>query len=563
METSKSTNLNFIIWSDSKEDAISIASLVTGQQDLNPEGASFSGVQQGVNVHTFLRGTKVGKAANPINGVADCLIVYISGENETASDYINERKNIPLKVVVSSSDISAWASQREAQYESKADDTLIQKLIKSCIENDLVLKKSFDIIDINGDGFISKDELLSVSKALGHELSNEEANDIGKVIAKEGKISYDKFKNWWFCGRTDFKKFRNIVELEISMHNMVQGKNSVIEGYLDKLNKDITTQQESFVKSIITIKPKTDFENGVSLSTQIAYGADGKNIIEALPDYHSSNPVTLSIELTIDDAEQGATVIETLNGAKDMVFSMIPGIEEKLSIGVGIKFRHVGTSVFIDITLGGQLAEMIRMQMSPLLNSVNPNNFSGLATFHLISGIQLGNIFDVTLEEILDMVSKFKIEGNGETKNLKAMIEMTISLVKTANHQNKKVGIFSNFFKLLGSLRTFSFTSEYDSTELAEIIKEILGVVAGVDEGHLAVQIFGGQLSQMQMMGKMQLEGIKAMAGMFLAPYMEVLNILNFDRISIGVSLSLLSLFYKFSLEPKGLTKFLRENIFS
>ena len=563
MESSKSTNINFIIWSDSKEDAISIASLVTGQQDLNSDGASFSGVQQGVNVHTFLRGTKVGKAANPINGVADCLIVHISGESETASDYINERKTIPLKVVVSSSDLSAWASQRDSQYESKADDTLIQKLIKSCIESDLILKKSFDIIDINGDGYISKDELLSVSKTLGHELSNEEANDIGKIIAKDGKIPYDKFKNWWFCGRTDFKKFRNIVEMEISMNNMVQGKNTLIEGYLSKLNKDITTQQESFVKSIITIKPKNDFENGVSLSTQIAYGSDGKSIIEALPDYHSSNPVTISIELSIDDAEQGTVVIETLNGAKDMIFSMVPGLEEKLAIGIGIKFRHVGTSVFIDFTFGGQIAEMMRMQMSPLFNTVNPSNFSGLASIHLISGIQLGNVFDITLEEILDNVSKFKIEGNGETKNLKAMIEMTISLVKTTSTTSKKMGMFSNFFKLIGALRTFSFTSEYDSTELTEIIKEIMGVVAGVDEGHLAVQVFGGQLSQMQMMGKMQLEGIKAMAGMFLAPYMEVLNILNFDRISLSVSLSLLSLFYKFSLEPKGLTQFLRENIFS
>ena len=196
METSKSTNINFIIWSDSKEEAIKVAGLVTGQQDLNLEGASFSGVQQGVNVHTFLRGTKVGKAANPINGVADCLIVIISGENDTASDYINERKTIPLKVVISSSDISAWASQREAQYESKADDTLIQKLILSSIETDLVLRKSFEIIDTNGDGYISKDELLSVSKTLGHDLSNEESKDIGKIIANDGIISYDKFKNW-------------------------------------------------------------------------------------------------------------------------------------------------------------------------------------------------------------------------------------------------------------------------------------------------------------------------------------------------------------------------------
>ncbi len=66
---------------------------------------------------------RLGKLLIKINGVADCSNVLISGENKTVSDYINERKTNLLKVVVLSSYISAWASQREAQYDSKVDNT--------------------------------------------------------------------------------------------------------------------------------------------------------------------------------------------------------------------------------------------------------------------------------------------------------------------------------------------------------------------------------------------------------------------------------------------------------
>ena len=47
--------------------------------------------------------------------------------------------------------------------------------------------ESFSIFDIDGDGEISVQELMSVMASVGNELSNEDAEDIFEIVDSNGK----------------------------------------------------------------------------------------------------------------------------------------------------------------------------------------------------------------------------------------------------------------------------------------------------------------------------------------------------------------------------------------
>lgn len=58
-----------------------------------------------------------------------------------------------------------------------------------------VLKDSFRMFDLNGDGFISKHELKKILAAAGDKMAEKEAEELLREADtnKDGKISYDEF----------------------------------------------------------------------------------------------------------------------------------------------------------------------------------------------------------------------------------------------------------------------------------------------------------------------------------------------------------------------------------
>ena len=59
----------------------------------------------------------------------------------------------------------------------------------------------------------------------------------------------------------------------------------------------------------INISPKVDFEDGLNFQYDLIVGEKGKEEIKNLPDYFSKNPVSLSLELLIDNADNGSEVV--------------------------------------------------------------------------------------------------------------------------------------------------------------------------------------------------------------------------------------------------------------
>ncbi|XP_028394760.1 calmodulin-beta-like [Dendronephthya gigantea] len=63
-------------------------------------------------------------------------------------------------------------------------------------ENHAELKEAFELFDTNGNGYISKEELVQAMKRLGEDLSNEELESMirNADINKDGQVSFEEFK---------------------------------------------------------------------------------------------------------------------------------------------------------------------------------------------------------------------------------------------------------------------------------------------------------------------------------------------------------------------------------
>lgn len=326
---------------------------------------------------------------------------------------------------------------------------------------------------------------------------------------------------------------------------------------------------DKIFKSLIDVHPKTDFNNGISLNFSIQAGIKGKEIFETLPEYFQNNPITFSLELGIEDPDQGPLIVQTLEGVKEMAMGLIPNAEQLLGQGILIKFRHVGKSIFIDVSVEGMFAEMVNAQLKNI--QLDLSQFSESGEFHLISGLRLDKPLDTSYEELVKQASQFKVQGQGELP-LKLLVETILGQVTKLIPLGETEKRFLSFIAVLKIFRSLKYTVEYDSEEMLTNIKELAGIIAhntmggaSMDElnPEIGSQMIGTVVSQGQEVAKVQLEGIKQMASAFLEPYKDSISQLNLDNIGFSLVYSQYQAIVRVNFCPVGVTEFIRTNILS
>jgi len=252
-----------------------------------------------------------------------------------------------------------------------------------------------------------------------------------------------------------------------------------------------------------------------------------------------------------------------------MLLGVIPGGNEILQQGVMIKFRHVGNSIFIDVSLEGLYAEMVKAELQKF--KIDISTFTESGEMHLISGIKLDRPLELSYEDMVKMATLFKVQGNGQmpSKTLFDSINSTVEEIYSSILPSKFKLAFKAF-KLLSCFRKIEYNCLYDSDEMCTNIKDLAGKIAHntmggapMDElnSEMGTQIIGSVVAQGQEAAKVQLEGIKQMATMFLEPYSEQLKGVNFDNIGLGITAPQYGAQLKFNLCLVGATEFLRNNI--
>ena len=551
--------INVVFWAESDTEARELASkLLSGKQSEEVWQDTF----EGVTVLGYVRSPSSVVTASPA-GITEILIVQVSGvESEnfaSAKAYLDARRGIPFKFVTSGSDLSEQAKSLDSEFFNVTEiSTVRDKVLRSALNLDQTLREAFQKLDTDNDGFLEVTEIISASQALGHALNDEDAKEIVKSLSVNGKISFENFKHWWVMGRTDFGAFRRIVEIEMSVHNLVKQSSNAFNSYLEKLQKEgqSLSSEKTGLSSVFNITPTVDFEAGTAVGIHISAGNNFNDIFNSFPSYLRESPVSYGLELRIKDAEQGKVVIENLTALKDMLIPLIPDAQMYFEKGLTINFRHVGTSVFIDVTHSGYAGDKLSGILS--LFNISALNFSGSHDIHFTTQFSPVDIVEKDFKTIVTELFNIKLEGKAEYNNLKTLITFVINTVSDLGAVTRKMKTLLQALKLFSTIRKLDFNFQYEAATLLEIIIDYGNSLRESETSYFeeGCRQFD---EEKQPLIKSTVDMGASQAGMFIEPFKPAINAIDFDNISLYATCPNVKVFVKGTIQFRGVSDFIRK----
>jgi hypothetical protein len=565
---SSGNRINIIVYAENEEAASnligSILSTRVSETDVWNEKIS------GRNIYGYIRSPGTTPTASPI-GITDILIIQAS-ENSvhwaSIKTYIDARKGIPFKFLTSNDDLSEVAKTIDSEFIRLGEITTgasKQRIINSAINLEETLRNVFNKIDVDHNGSIDAGEILNVSKELGHPLTSEDANEISKSLSRNGKIGYDSFKQWWILRNADFNSFRKVVEIELVVNNFIKKSKETFNAYLDKLQKrgENLKSQETGLLSVVNISPEKDFQgSGTSLNGHISLGSDFDTIAASFPNYLKETPASFGLELRLKNANDGGKLIEVLEGLKEMAVQMEPNVKRFFDAGIMVNFRHVGTSVFIDVSYGGMAGDKI----NGVLSMFNPSslNFAGTSDFHICSKFSPVDLLSYSYEKLIQAATHIKIEGKGEYTHLKTLFDFVINTITSINNGNlpSKMKPIVYLLKFASIIRKIDFNFKYDVCTVQDVIMDTINNLYSYEpsEGEPETLYEKNALmwkNELQPFITSNVEQFSGMAQMFLAQFLEGILALDLDNLALYATLPIIKFYFKFNVMIRGISDFI------
>jgi hypothetical protein len=557
---SSTGSINIVVWTSTEEAANKIAHDIVG--GCTDQDGQHSGTHNGATIRVFTRSPGVVASSHP-QGVADALIISIEENNSTslgeAKSYIDNRRGIPFKYIHSLEDFSEVAAKYEATYINDLTG-ITDKIVNSVKHLDTELRTAFSAIDLNGNGVLSSDELVSAAAKLGHNMNSEEAKLIIKALSKNESVDFDGFKTWWVRGRGDFNSFRQLVKVEMKVGELMKKGSEVFNEFVKNLKKE---EGKDGYKARLNISSVEDFETGFGMDTDLAVGAEYDDVVKALPQYFKENPVSISFEINVNSEEQGHQVKATLESLYDMLMS-VPQVSQVLGLGFTIRFRNSGNSVFIDVSLSGSAGDKLQAQLSEY--NFESLNFTGSAFFNIFTGLRISDLLSGNLDNIINRLSLFKLESHSQVSGVKNLIyALTEVYEKMGSMMPRKIRKLIPLIKVFAAMKNFEFEFRYDANEVASAFKEFGGQVASQKLGgepEEALESVNQQLGGFQSMAPMMIDQFKPMIDGFIEPFKPALTAVNFDTLAISYYLPSTRMFYKLKIHLPGTTNFIKTNLF-
>jgi hypothetical protein len=257
------------------------------------------------------------------------------------------------------------------------------------------ISKVFKSIDVDNSGFLDKNEIKTLSKQLGDELSPEDLEKVFKEVdtSKDGKISLEEFRNWYLYGKVN--KLGKLVQIRMKALNLLDKNNAVnkrIGKALKKLDAGAKAEEFGFHVSFGKEKSKS------RCSVKLEFGKEAdkafdelKKDMKLVPEF--SVVLRFKVASTPDAAfaELKSTIENTLTFFK-MAFPDESGILEFINFSYAKDEKNVYLGISSESFLVQGLVENMKRDT---LNNVPPE-FEGKVKFML--GIK--NNFKILKEKL-------------------------------------------------------------------------------------------------------------------------------------------------------------------
>jgi len=484
------------------------------------------------------------------SGIADLLIIYLSSaessEFNQAKQYVDCRREIPIKVLCSESPLIEEAALLDCKYVHVSEVTGAagsETIIKEARKLEETLLNCFNKFDINGNGLISVDELVKVSDELGHHLEHDDAKMIADSLDEtkslSGNISFEGFKKWWVMGKSDFHAFRRICKAEMSVNNLIKLTSKKFNSYLENLKESSqkVSEQEVLQTLNLNLHSKQSFENGAGLFLEICSGPEAKEIIDSLSENVRNSPQSVSIRVSFSDAESAKSLCEVLSMIVTGLVDENPRIRPLLDMGLKYALRTSGSDLVLDFYVTGTLEDMM-VNQSQQFNKMQNVYLTGNITLHVFTALTMQNLLeDAGLFNVFEKFLHLKFHLNSKSYGLRqlwAQFSQQIKMEEIPGLRQSAMLIDS-----IIALRCFNFDFNFDVTDVKNFGLEAMAFQYAkydYDTLQLAKEALLGQKGeeilekgrQLFTEFKKQAEGMKAMIP---EDFLPIIKAVNFEKI--------------------------------
>ena len=547
--TAPRTEINVIIWSNTEDNSRNLANKLSNKDSANGYWSFAEGENYTINL--YVRNPSLINKVVP-SGYTDCLVLEIQDDClGLAKEYLETRQGIPFKFTLGVNE--ELAKELGCTY-LDSDYSARTKVVSHPVEFDKALKSTFDKIDSIKNGSLDHSEIVAMSNELNHELTISDANEIIDTIGKHGKLTYYQFKHWWLMGRSDLTSFRGVIVMQMEVNKFLDNNMQHFSNYLDTISTQ--TPEDSILKEKISILPeKTEdsVDHHTAFNLHIRLGAEFDKYKESLP--HYNEPLTIGLEISLksnENQDNCKKIINTIESIKKLLAKL--GLWEKVQgQGIILNTRTQVDSLFVELTLSGALGDFVSQTISKF--RLEELKYSGHMDFHMSSKLKLGYLLSkefFNIKDIQNEAVKINFEANGQYLNMAQLINYVIDAATNlvGGEIPKKLLPMVLFWKLSSAVRNFDFTFRYEPEIISEIIHDSID--------RKKEERFNEDIARLK--DKLS-EGMNSMKSV-IGEYLEVLDVINLDKISVFASSPLVKLYLNFILNIKGLNELVESYLF-
>jgi hypothetical protein len=274
MENNTKKQFRFVVLGHSEQSSNEFAKWLTGSEDTS---AYFSKTYKNTEFIGYCRWPGYNKAL-PSAPANDAMVIHLKSPDEWSDlrYLVDEMSLIHFKVLIAEGDIQGVIKELSPTFvcgpEKKSEEVLDELIIaEEALDN--LMESVFKNFDKSGDGFIDINEMETMCRELGYEVTHTEFKETLNIldVNKDNQISLQEFKDW-------FKKGRQCGQLMEKLVSMRIATNELLNSYLNSKYLDFIKTKVDYLnkvkKELISSFLSLNLEK-VKLNPEIVVSLDG------------------------------------------------------------------------------------------------------------------------------------------------------------------------------------------------------------------------------------------------------------------------------------------------
>jgi Ca2+-binding EF-hand superfamily protein len=275
----------------------------------------------------------------------DAMIIRVKDSEDLTkvSDYVREKGLIQFKILISDEEIHTLTSETKpnmtCRFSQINKTQLLGKIINAETELNNLLLSIFKNFDKSGDGYINFNEMETICKELGIDVTHSDFVETLNSVDKDHdeKISFEEFSAWYKNGRQCSKLMENLILMRIATNSFLNSfVNSLNLQFMKEKLENLNKEKRELVSSFFSLnleKVKQDPE--ILISFDGHFGGEfketvSKSYVQNFEEGLKSTDVFFVVEFQIKDPSKMESTIKFLNNVINLTQDSFINISRKL-----------------------------------------------------------------------------------------------------------------------------------------------------------------------------------------------------------------------------------------